>query len=59
MTEDEPFVVVGNGEAPPWGDDRTCPICGEPDLPLEDSVPPMLHFISHCGKSWLRGRIGR
>lgn len=51
------FVAVGDGEAPPWGDDRTCPTCGEPDLPLQDSTPPGLSFISHCGGAWARGPI--
>lgn len=52
-----PFIVVGNFEDPPWGDDRTCPECGQEDLPLLDSTPPMLHYIKHCGKAWIRGRI--
>jgi hypothetical protein len=55
--EHVPFVVVGNGEQPPWGDDRSCPICGVEDLPLQDSIPPRLTFISHCGHSWVRGPI--
>lgn len=54
---DGPFVVVGNGEKPPWGDDRDCPECGEPDLPLLGSEPPGLTYIKHCDKAWLRGPI--
>lgn len=61
MTDGEPltetFAVVGDGEDPPWGDDRTCPECGEPDLPLLPSDPPMLTYIKHCGKAWVRGPI--
>lgn len=59
MSSDESIVMVGNGELAPWGNDRTCPICGEADLPLQDSVPPMLTFIQHCGETWLRGPIRR
>lgn len=55
-----PFVAIGYDEDPPWGDDRTCPKCGEPDLPLEHSDLAsgiVLHFISHCEETWLRGPI--
>lgn len=52
-----PFVAVGAGEAPPWGDDRRCPKCGAGPLELQDSKPPGLHFIKHCDQVWLRGPI--
>ncbi len=52
-----PFVVIGDGENPPWGNDRSCPTCGVKDLPLRDSDPPLLSYISHCGKTWVRGPI--
>jgi hypothetical protein len=58
MDESEAFVAVGNGEDPPWGHDRICPDCGQEDLPLLDSDPPLLKYIQHCGKTWLRGPIG-
>lgn len=57
MDDGTPYVVVDDAENPPWGNDRTCPVCGEKDLPLEDSDPPMLTFIKHCGKSWVRGPL--
>jgi len=62
-----PFVAFADGEDPPWGNDRTCPACGQTDLPLKASVTvsstgpgpsPTLHYITHCGQSWLRGPIG-
>ena len=55
--ESIPFVAIGRGESPPWGDDRSCPTCGEPDLPLHGSDPPGLHYITHCDGTWLRGPI--
>jgi hypothetical protein len=64
-----PFVVVDDGDDPPWGHDRTCPRCGQTDLPLQASetisatgpraLGLVLHYISHCGGTWLRGPIGR
>lgn len=51
------FVATANGENPPWGHDRTCPICGQVNLPLHESEPPGLSFIKHCGSSWLRGPV--
>lgn len=55
---DLPFMVIGNGDRPPWiNESLDCPECGEKDLPLKDSTPPGLQFISHCGKSWMRGKI--
>lgn len=54
---DLPFVAIGHSEVPPWGNDCTCPTCGEPDLPLKDSVPPVLTYIAHCGGVWVRGPI--
>lgn len=69
--DDVPFVAVGADEYddPPWGGDRSCPLCGEKDLPLQrstttDKTDPdapdiVLQYISHCGQSWLRGPILR
>lgn len=52
------YVAVGHGEDPPWIDlPNTCPVCGQENLPLQQSNPPMLQFISHCGKSWMRGPL--
>jgi hypothetical protein len=69
MTGPIPFIAVGRGEDPPWGDDRTCPACGKRNLPLQagetiSSTDPgapdiVLHYIAHCGGTWLRGPIGR
>lgn len=57
-SNEPPFVAIGNGEDPPWIDlPLTCPECGAGPLPLRDSEPPGLTFISHCDKSWLRGPI--
>lgn len=54
--EPVPYVAIGTGERAPWeGLSLNCPDCGEGPLPLEDSDPPLLSFISHCGKSWVRG----
>jgi hypothetical protein len=58
----ERYVAIGNGEIPPWGDDRSCPTCGEPDLPLKatsESNSVVLRYISHCGGTWMRGPISR
>jgi hypothetical protein len=55
---DIPFVVIGHGEDPPWIDlDNSCPTCGEPDLPLLDSVPPGISYIQHCDGVWVRGPL--
>jgi len=55
--DDVPFVAVGEGERAPWADEPlTCPECGAGPLELKDSDPPGLTYISHCGKSWLRGQ---
>jgi hypothetical protein len=52
------FVAIGAGERAPWEKlSLDCPTCGKGPLPLEDSVPAGLSFISHCGKSWMRGPI--
>lgn len=52
-----PMVVLTPGEPAPWADlSLNCPICGEGPLPLRDSDPPGLTYISHCGQSWLRGQ---
>lgn len=55
----ERYVAVGRDELPPWGDDRSCPTCGEPELPLRATTGGsiVLHFISHCGGTWMRGPI--
>lgn len=56
--EGVPFVMIGAGERAPWADEPlTCPECGQENLPLKDSDPPGLQFISHCGKSWARGNV--
>ena len=59
MSNDEiPFVAIGAGEDPPWIElDNSCPICGEPNLPLLDSEPPLLTYIKHCGQAWVRGPL--
>lgn len=52
-----PFIAIGAGEKPPWGDlDDTCPLCGA-ECERKDSIPPGLQYISHCGRTWLRGDI--
>jgi hypothetical protein len=58
MSDDEvPFVAIGAGERAPWADEPlTCPKCGAGPLPLLNSDPPGLTFITHCGESWLRGQ---
>jgi hypothetical protein len=60
MSGEVPFVVIGYGEQPPWAHlDNSCPICGERDLPLAWTKPPLLSFISHCGQLWARGPLNR
>lgn len=50
-----PFVAFSGD--PPWKDlGLTCPDCGA-ECELKDSDPPGLQYISHCGKTWLRGDI--
>ncbi len=57
---DVPFVAIANGEAAPWEHlPNDCPICGEKNLPLQQSEPPLLQFISHCGGTWVRGPMVR
>jgi hypothetical protein len=57
MQSEPPFVAIGAGERAPWADQPlTCPTCGAGPLDLRDSDPPGLTFISHCGRSWLRGQ---
>ena len=57
------MTAIGAGETPPWVHlPLTCPICGEPDLPLHDSTAPngapgSLSYIKHCGRAWARGPI--
>jgi len=52
-----PFVAIGHGEKAPWSDlPNTCPVCGA-ECELQDSDPPGLQYISHCGKTWLRGEV--
>lgn len=54
---DLPYVAIGAGERAPWADlDLNCPVCGEGPLELQESNPPGLTFIKHCGKTWLRGQ---
>lgn len=49
------FVSIGKGEKAPWADlDLTCPACGA-ECELQQSDPPGLTYITHCGKSYLRG----
>jgi hypothetical protein len=40
------------------GDKAPCPKCGELVL-VEESNPPMLQCITHCGNSWLVGVDGK
>lgn len=40
------------------GDNAPCPKCGELVL-VENSDPPTLQFITHCGSSWLAGVDGK
>ena len=55
-SDEVPYTMIGGHGPVPWKDlPLTCPECGEGPLPLESSDPPMLSFIHHCGKSWLRG----
>lgn len=59
-TDSIPFVMVDNPADPPWREEAlSCPECGEPDLPLlaatSDTGRITLHYIKHCGSSWLRG----
>lgn len=59
MTDDVPFVAIGEGEEAPWANlDLSCPDCGGNPLPLEDSNPPGLSFIHcpMCDGTWLRGK---
>lgn len=61
--EDIPYVAIGAGEPAPWAHlDLNCPSCGEGPLPLQRSRHVdaersgiVLHFITHCGGTWLRG----
>jgi hypothetical protein len=54
------WLALGNGEPMPWqGLSLMCPDCGTGPLPLKSSEPPLLHYIAHCGKAWMRGPIER
>lgn len=62
MVDDDiiPFVAIGAGEPAPWADlPLSCPNCGGDDLPLRESTPPGLHYITcpQCNGMWLRGEI--
>jgi hypothetical protein len=64
MEEETPFVMVDDMNNPPWGDDRTCPECGERNIPLSEATSDsgsgiILTFIAHCGGAWMRGPIRR
>ena len=56
-----PFVAIGAGERAPWADESlTCPVCGAGPLSLQESTGTgsiKLRYITHCGKSWMRGDI--
>ncbi len=60
-----PYVAVGASERAPWADlPLHCPTCGEGPLVLQESTGSgmsgtgiVLRYISHCGRSWLRGDI--
>ena len=53
------YLAIGNGEKVPWSNDRSCPTCGEKDLPLLSATSGTervtLHYIKHCDGQWLRG----
>jgi hypothetical protein len=56
-----PYVRFGNEQlasAPNLGKTAKCPKCGA-EVQIENSEPPILQFITHCGKSWLVGVKGK
>jgi hypothetical protein len=57
----DPYIGFGNDQlesAPLIGKTAKCKVCGA-DVLIEESCPPGLQFISHCGKSWLVGINGK
>jgi len=62
-TEGTPYIRFSNetlkdAEEVKVGNKVPCPKCGEFVL-VNDSDPPMLQFVDHCGSSWLVGIDGK
>lgn len=56
-----PYIGFGNDQlnfAPKLRKTAKCPKCGV-KVKIEESTPPGLQFISHCGEMWLVGINGK